>query len=326
MEHSCFSTILVGHQLWQAISLECTRDKDLKLLQPTTLTSVIDSFFKRNSADYHHIVYTFNATLQVENSIFTDNYMQGGEIVSTENSVVSIYSSTYMSNAAGCCNSGALRVGGGTLAIINTIFENNTGDSANSGMKAITSVYSNVSINHSTFANSVFHSNGGIHASESMLLVESCHFSNNSARNSYGGVMNARNSVVTINRSEFINNSASSGGAVNAYNSYLLIETSIFSGNMAETKGGVLTAWRKSIFIANSTFCENIAGNFGGVVDAGDMVNIAITRSMFDSNVASIEDGGALFVYNSSMSISSSAFANNTAGASGGAVKCNDWI
>ena len=284
---------------------------------------VINDFFNQIFAQYSSsIVYSFNTTLEIEGSTFADNYLQGGRIVDTDDSVVTIHSSTFSSNVARCCSSAVvINVEDGTLTVENSTFENNQGDSAsNNGMQGITIVRSNVTLNSSIFSNSIFQSNGGIYASESVLVIEGCSFLNNTASNSYSGAVYAYYSTVTIKSAEFINNSAGSGVAVNTYDSYILIEDSMFIGNRAGSSGGVISARRKSVFITNSIFSDNIAGYSGGVIYTSDNVSITITSSTFNSNRANASDGGALYAYNSNMTISNSTLTNNTTFEDGGGL------
>ena len=286
---------------------------------------VVNVFVNQSFAQYSSsIVYSFNTTLEIEGSTFADNYLQGGRIIDTDDSVVTIHSSTFSSNVARCCSSAVvINVEDGTLTIENSTFENNQGDSASNGMQAITIARSNVTLNSSIFSDSIFQSNGGIYASESVLVIESCSFLNNTASNSYSGAVYAYYSTVTIKSAEFINNSAGSGVAVNTYDSYILIVNSMFIGNRAVFSGGVISAQRKSIFIANSTFSDNIAGHSGGVIYTSDNVSITITSSTFNSNRANASDGGALYAYNSNMTVSNSTFTNNTAIEDGGALSAD---
>ena len=280
---------------------------------------VINNFFNRNFAQYSGIMYTFNTTLEIESSTFTDNYLLGGKIVDTDDSVVTIHSSAFNSNVARCCSSAVvMNVEDSILTVENSTFENNQEDS--NGMQAISTVRSNVTLNSSIFSNSIFQSNGGIYASESVLIIDGCSFLNNTVRNGYSGTVYAYYSTVTIKTTEFINNSASNGGAVNSYDSYILIEDSMFIGNKASSSGGVLSVQRRSIFIVNSTFSDNISGYSGGVIYTSDNVTITITSSTFNSNRANASDGGALYAYNSNMTISNGKFTNNTASSEGGAI------
>ena len=150
------------------------------------------------------------------------------------------------------------------------------------------------------------------------VLINNCSFTGNRA--GFAGVLIAIQSSVIIIQSVFYKNSAySSSGALFVFNSSISLHNCTFVKNIAYTRGGgALCAMYTQLTINKSSFSMNVADN-GGAILALNGCHITTEYTVFSSNIALNNAGGAVFVANSTMSIHSTDFHNNTA-IRGGAV------
>lgn len=145
------------------------------------------------------------------------------------------------------------------------------------------------------------------------------------------GALKIRNgSVVTIRRSDFIGNISDAegpGGAILAQNSTVIVDSSIFSGNLASDGGvggpspygGALAAYRSSIAVTSCRFDSNFASAAGGAIYADDSSTLSISDSQFEGNsVDNFYRGGALYGDRSKIVIVGSSFLRNRASHGGG--------
>ena len=218
-------------------------------------------------------------------------------------------------------------------------------------------VYENSTLilNNVTFINNKDGSSGGaIYVDDSFLTVNNCKFSENYAK--YGAAISARFSVVTINKSEFMNKNpmewsliyASAGSTVNindcafanlkakyatvAYaitNSYLRTYNSTFVNLSASATGGALgvkNSNRPMITVQNCEF-ENVRAtrNGGAIFIDANAESDAYLRGSSVINLTkftncSSEFGGAILQLGGFVNVLSSLFENNHAVYSGGAI------
>lgn len=138
-------------------------------------------------------------------------------------------------------------------------------------------------------------------------------------------------SVVAINHCSFINNVSSvlgerGGGAIISSGGYLTVDKSTFSGNKASTGGGIRVV-QSDLTVTSSVFSNNKAvdsllGNGGAIhIDGAKTDNgkVLIHASTFTGNSAS-KYGGAVFnniLNNNTTVISNSLFSANTVGNAG---------
>jgi len=128
------------------------------------------------------------------------------------------------------------------------------------------------------------------------LIVEDCHFSENSA--TVGGAIYAQQAGTTIARSVFENNTATTdGGAVftNAY-STLDVDDSIFLGNEAAAGyGGAIGTYfiAGDLTVRRSTFEANSGAHGGAIGFTSNGASLLVSDTLFVSNTAT--EGGAVF-------------------------------
>ena len=147
-------------------------------------------------------------------------------------------------------------------------------------------------------------------------------FKNNTATKFGGAIFNQfATDNNYVNDATFDGNKASKyGGAI--YNSGLLtVNNSNFTNNTANAGGAIMN--QNALDVANVTFTNNKATGYGGAMyintlKADGTLNDGVTNitdSVFDGNTASL--GGAVFVHNGVANIKNSRFINNTADYSG---------
>lgn len=274
-------------------------------------TSIVDSTFSNNTADYvgggggaYNLgEISISGTAFISNSAFFD----GGAIYNL--SKASINNSSFMGNSAG--------KGG--------------------------SIYSqgDVSISDSSFtSNSARHSGGAISSKNGEAYVSRSFFTGNSAIGQSGGaIYNHYDSIISITVSAFTDNSSKSGGAIVNFEK-ADISDSNFTNNIA-VKGGALGNWGEASIsdtnfmnnsaeedggaiydddeasISNGLFTGNSAGDEGGAIRSTQDSDVIVSFSVFRDNTA--EDGGAIYSWGE-LTVSRSTFINNSAVEEGGAI------
>ncbi len=134
-----------------------------------------------------------------------------------------------------------------------------------------------------------------------------------------------------VHESEFINNNITGNGAGGAIlsTSNLTISESVFVNNHASpgdasnlAQGGAVAVMPEAgLYISHGYFLNNSADLGGAVHAASNVLDLRITRSTFDSNVAKIQ-GGAIWsnVGKTSFGLNNVTFIDNEATNGGGAV------
>ena len=236
------------------------------------------------------------------------------------------------------------------LIISGGYFYNNSAE--NSGGAVCIQGYSDVSIEGSTFSNNKADYGGAVRMYiRSKINITNCQFSNNEANIGGGTVASYKYSIVSVQSSEFIGNSADYGGVVIAYQfstvnfdnvccinnrarsggvfkvnqrSVTSMSSSTFLYNIADESGGVLNAQHGEVLVKNSRFEQNRAKLSGGVIYTDDSSSTSILGTIFLNNTAET-DGGAIGVLDSSVKIlEGSNFLNNTANDFGGIVNAQN--
>lgn len=149
---------------------------------------------------------------------------------------------------------------------------------------------------------------GGVYVYNSSVSISSCVFYNDISSGA-GGAFSVYSPTgnIVIEKSEFHDNTASSGGAINA--SYIengntiTIKNSLFYDNEATNRGGAMyfgVYAYPSVF--NNTFSENLAKNDGGAIYIyGDSSDLNVKNNIFYRNVAGYENsnivnGGGIYL------------------------------
>ena len=162
-----------------------------------------------------------------------------------------------------------------------------------------------------SFINNAARDDGGVlYFNGSVITMINASIFNNNLVGDAGGVLSSFNSNLTIEASEFHNNTAEIGGVLKSINSTITIETSEFDSNSAVSWGGLLESQGCTIAIEGSKFRNNIARiDFGGVLSS-DHGTLTIETSEFDVNSAATA-GGVLFSEGSVITLGDCNFTNN---------------
>lgn len=182
-----------------------------------------------------------------------------------------------------------------------------------------------VTINESIFCtNSANESGGDIYGNNSNIMINRSRFSGSS----HSGVFTYKANLTVMN-SNFSDNRARSGAAINAVRSQRLqIIACTFTNNTASNvlddvwagNGGVLRTYLCAmVLISNSHFINNSAVYAGAIYCQGSN-SFTITNCSFSSNIASHDEGGAMRVHASHVTLLHSIFNGNLACTKGGAV------
>lgn len=170
---------------------------------------------------------------------------------------------------------------------------------------------------------------GGLEITGGSLTLRRVTFRNNESQGLGGAVRAADGAVVTIEDSEFIDNTGSSGGAISASVELTIID-SLFDNNRADTLGGgalSLTGSSANTLVRGVTFMGNSADGTGGAIGFTGST-LTVRDSFFISNEAGSGDrGGAIFFSGTghvkTLDVMDTTFDNNMA-SSGGAIEFPD--
>ncbi len=215
----------------------------------------------------------------------------------------------------------ALRNSGGTINVNNMLFQNGRGSFGG----VIYNASGTLNISDTNISNSTATSSGGAISSGGNATIKSSSFINNTASVNGGAISNGdykldiEDSIFHNNESTSIKNTAG-GGAIGTRGE-LSVENSDFTNNTA-MYGGAIFIYAKTATANNSYFYKNSA-SYGGAIQVGSTSTYSSTNTVYSNNTASIY-GGAIYNLGTA-SIIGGSFDNNqvsstTAGASGGAI------
>ena len=216
---------------------------------------------------------------------------------------------------------GAIRVevpfnNGGSLTVVNSIFDSNEADSHGGAIHVGTNddldsqfrdLYT-ITFTDSVFSNNISGGSGGgvLVTGNTFTRIEGSTFSGNSARRQAGGIMvfDSEENSDSVARAEvigstFTNNEAFGDGAVDGngggFNYFgdgsVLVEDSVFTGNTTNFGGGIRLNSRngETQIIRNSVVSGNHARFAGGGI-AGDVLEV--TNTIVENNTARTDAGG----------------------------------
>lgn len=270
-------------------------------------------------------------TLTVNNCQFENNYAgrHGGAIAVSSNQgddLIKIYNSTFSNNSAqfngGSIYSSYLEVENSYFEL-NRILTRSSTEYTTIGQKGLGGAICSMD---SKIKNSLFKNNkvlnsgyyqieegGGAITSLKTITVENSEFINNTALKggaifgiaAFDSYLNPKNFVNIVN-SRFYDNVAQSGGAV-CSNFNMTVDKSVFDHNTATGYGGgaINTGFKSNDNnFTNSNFTNNMAFNYGGAISSS---HSHVDKCLFDSNEAN--HGGAIFSL--SFDITNSKFRKN---------------
>ena len=212
---------------------------------------------------------------------------------------------------------GAIIATNSTIDISHTKFEGNRADfggaifADNSTINMIDSV---------SFINNTASDCGGVLCSNGSVItkINASTFNNNHAEFG-GGVLWSFNSAVTIEVSEFRDNTARIGSVLETFNSTITIDACEFTGNSATIIGGVLFSESSIITLEGSVLDNNSATNFGGVLFS-ESSTTTIDGREFDNNPVPYDGHGGVLRSGNTITIGDCNFTNNRSPEGRGAV------
>ncbi len=266
-----------------------------------------------------------NTKLNISNSQFISCNASNGGAIFAENSTVEINNSSF-SNCSVLSSSGhagALNLVASTAQISDSTFDHCTVNSSFNGGAVYAENQSDLSLtnciikgcNRGAIAienNSTATISGGLFGSDDPIDAENPQYSN------IDGVINAKDSTLTLNDVTIKQNYSSSGGTINSVSSSVTINGGTISNNRAEN-GGAIYATDSNLLIDGTQISNNIAGSGSAIYYVGDeeytlnITNATISDNQADSQGTIYNDGGVLVVQDTTIS-------NNTATGNGGAI------
>ena len=192
------------------------------------------------------------------------------------------------------------------------------GNTARSG-GGIYNSFSSPTITDSAFIENTARFGGALFNSASSPALSHVVFSNNSALTDGGGIMNFSSSAPTLSDTTFHANSARFGGGIHNDGASPVIANAAFSLNASERGGAIYNVETGTApSVTRSSFSANHASIDGGGISNHLWTTLSVSDSTFSENSADA-DGGAVWSIATSMTITNSAFSQNSA-SNGGAI------
>lgn len=257
-------------------------------------------------------IYSNDNTLTLSGAIFDGNSTGWyGGAITAQNANVTIDGNTQIKNSTGITGVALNFRGNGTYNITNSSLVDNISTASNSN--GVIYVNSGAKLNISGLTASGNKSNSGVMYSSgsAIITIEESNFNNNSAI-SYGGVIDHRSSgKLTISDSTFNGNTAGiSGGVIRA------LGTGVVEVNDCTFDGNEATATKTE----STTICRG-----GGAIFVGSSANVIVNGGTFvNNNAAGTKDdtiagkemtdcGGAIAVDGGTLTVNNATFNGNTA-------------
>lgn len=264
--------------------------------------SVYDCQFYSNKAKQGGaLCYGQTITLNVQNSIFKDNYAQdGGGAIKARTSTMDTV--TFINNYADN-EGGAILARSGGLDVVNGQFINNSAK-VRGGAIFVHDNVSDVNVKvGSTFNNNSAERGGAIYSNTaSRVSISTATFTSNTAKE--GGAGYFTKGQMSISLSDFFNNNATvSGGAVYVLGDGGEIANSNFYYNTATSLGGAIHWAGTNGVVSSSKFVDNVAINGSSIYWSGANGDLRDSE-FYDTNVVS----GSVYWHANSGKISRSKF------------------
>ncbi|MDO5851372.1 MAG: lectin like domain-containing protein [Methanobacteriaceae archaeon] len=196
-----------------------------------------------------------NGTLNLNNTIFENNYgNDGGAIANYGNLVVN--NSEFTKNLA--------NMQGGAIY--------NKALTSDNYFHIYNSIFSRNYIIHNSYLLNFYYGGSAIYTTKTTSIIDNSTFINNNIDpildETFGGALVFKNCILNISNSEFINNSASIGGSIFITNSEINIDSCTFINSTALSGfGGAATIQNSSLTIQKTEFnnCKSLK-NIGGAL------------------------------------------------------------
>ncbi|MEA5597364.1 choice-of-anchor Q domain-containing protein [Rivularia sp. UHCC 0363] len=241
--------------------------------------TIRNSSFTNNEGINGGAVNSLNGKLTIENSRFINNRTTAAKLASGQpRADLRGYGGALFTDRASSLNENS-----GAIRIVGTVFEGNQGLAEGGGAYLYTGTQDSVSIEASSFKDNRVSALAGGNAGNGGGLVV---------------LSNGDNRGLTLNRTSFVNNSATNqGGGLWAFDTPTAITNSTFSGNQAlvsatpsandfNRNGGGMIFYGAPVSITNSTIANNRAGWVGGGITAGNDAPVTLKNTIFSNNAA----------------------------------------
>ena len=261
-----------------------------------------------------------NASLTILNSTLLENTANGdGGGIKNQHGTVTATDAIFTNNSA--------RHGGGilnygisdtvSLVILDSKF---TGNSATINGGGIANYGGIAELSNSKFLQNTAICGGAIvndgSSTPATLTALGSTFSENSATDNGGAIINYNGSMA-VQDASFSSNSASFGGGIFNYSAggqtTLTVSDSTFFNNTITNDGGGIANYGGDVYVANTTFLNNAANIGAGIHSA--LGTLAVERAIFACNTATY--GGGIFsdgkTGTATLDVSNSIFSNNVA-------------
>ena len=219
---------------------------------------------------------------------------RGGGGVYSNQGIVTITRCTVQGNQAmgDFGTGGGIYVRTGNLTITNSEITENNAIQGNGG--GIATMGGDVTISNTTISNNVARRGGGMASlGGSSVSVQDSRFLSNEATGwseSYGGGIYADSGQMVIERSLFLENSASAGGGLTTYWGDTAITNSTFYGNQAVAdSGGALIVWYGTLTLTNCSIVGNHAGMGSGIDNV--FGRLELEQTIIIDNTSNIQVG-----------------------------------
>ncbi|MDO5825714.1 MAG: Ig-like domain repeat protein [Methanosphaera sp.] len=273
-------------------------------------------------ADMGGAIYNEGTLTIINSTLSNNNATLGGAIENSYGNLTitgstlenNIATSTVEDTFEAYARGGAISNLYGNVTITNTTINNNQatatgGDvTANAYAGAISNLYGNVTITDSTINNNkatatatgnwdvTANAFGGVIYNTGTLTVTDSTLENNQATatatsteeyitveaNALGGTIYNDGGILTVNDTQFANNTASSGGAIYSFMGNLTVTDTQFANNAATSEGGAIYTDMDNLTINNTNLINNNA-QFGGAIYNKE-ASLNCTNSTFDMN------------------------------------------
>lgn len=327
------------------LGTETNRDQRNGQLHPTILcgdmtSSCLDPYTPSGSNNrvWHVLMAGSDVSpgVGVKNVKLDSLIIRGGYADGPDNGVLGAHNALVSLSYEHAAGGGLLARYGSTIAISQTVFEQNTSD----GLNALVSEVLNGEF-------LVLASGGGAIAAidtDTLITIDTSRFTNNSAifpGGSGGALENLIDASYIISSSQFDQNIAfrNGGGLRSKDGGDVIISLSTFNNNaingpVPDASGGALGIINTNLSVSNSNFTQNsttLTGFGGGAIffhtpfDDGTPYFLNISNATFTSNVGAAFGGGGVNVFGilpntgTQATITNSSFISNTGGV-GGAV------
>ncbi|WP_295609632.1 right-handed parallel beta-helix repeat-containing protein [uncultured Methanobrevibacter sp.] len=285
----------------QGHTLDC--DKKCSAFESKSGHITLKDLIIKNSYGVATISITGSARYTIINCSFIDNKgssviynnVEGGSLIVTSskfdnNSPGGIYSKGEVYVEDSKFTSNAAAVGGG-INCEKSVYLNSSSFSSNKGGAIFAK--GQIFAENCNFTNNNAKTGGAINGKNN-IFIYNCTFTGNKAEKG-GAIHKTNDGNVVISHSRFTNNEANDdpGGAIYT-TSQITIENSEFSENSAKSKGGAIYS-EYILFEGKSSFSHNHANGHGGAIYT-DKIAKNVNDLYFEYNHADSDYGGAIYI------------------------------